>query len=120
MTSKPRIDSSVKSRAPLFSDAFALCEWLLGRLGDDRRVLSEWLCHGALQMLEALQLALQDRSRAKRLAEADERLMSLRTQLRLAAAADYLSQSQMLHALQIADRIGKQIGGWQRHLEAIP
>lgn len=107
------------SPAPIFSDACALCEWLLGRLGDDPRVLSRFLCRDALRLVRAVTLALKGRDRPRRLAEADERLIVLRTELRLAAATDYLTEAQMLHALAIADRIGKQIGGWQRRQEPV-
>ncbi len=105
--------------APLYVDAFALCEWILGRFGDDRRVLPRAICEASLELLEAITLALKGRRREEFVDLADERLISLRTQLRLAAAAGYLQQSQVVHALERADAIGRQLGGWMRALEPI-
>jgi hypothetical protein len=83
--------SDPSSRAPLFVDAFDLCEWLLGRFGDDNRILPRRLCGHALQLLEVLTLALKGRRREEHLQIADERLILVRIHLRLAAAAAYLS-----------------------------
>ncbi len=102
--------------APLYVDAFALCEWLLGHFGDDPRILPRTLCSSALALLEAVTLALKRRRRAEQLEVADERLIALRTQLRLAAAVGSLNESQLVHALERADAIGRQIGGWLRSL----
>ncbi len=102
--------------APLYVDTFALCEWLLGRFGEDSRVLPRAICAGALELLDAVVLALKSRRRDEQVEVADERLISLRTRLRLAASAGYLSESQMIHALERADVIGRQLGGWMRAL----
>jgi len=104
-------------RAPLFADTFALCEWLLGHLDDDAGVLATALCRNALALLEAVTLALKGQMREERLLEADERLVALRVQLRLAGALGRLSDRQLLFALERADGIGRQIGGWRRALE---
>ncbi len=102
--------------APLYVDTFALCEWLLGRFGKDTRVLPSAICQHALALLDAVTLALKGRRRDEQVEIADERLIGLRTQLRLAASTGYLSESQMIHALDRADAIGRQIGGWMRTL----
>lgn len=47
------------------------------------------------------------------LEDADERLLVLRVHLRLAAAAGYLREEQILHSLTLADRVGRQLGGWK-------
>lgn len=104
------------SPAPLYADTFALCEWLVGRLGDDGRVLARTVCQTALRLLEAVALALKGRAREAHLDLADERLIALRVHLRLAGAAGYLSEEQMVHALAGADLIGRQLGGWRRSL----
>ncbi len=104
-------------RAPLFADTFSLCEWLLGRLDGEPGVLASTLCRNALALLDAVTLALKGQLREERLIEADERLVSLRLQLRLAAATGRLSERQVLYALERADGIGRQIGGWRRALE---
>jgi hypothetical protein len=103
--------------APLFTDTFALCEWLLGHLDGEPGALAADLCRNALALLEAVTLALKGQMREERLVEADERLMALRVELRLAAALGRLSERQALFALESADRIGRQVGGWRRSLE---
>ncbi len=108
--------SRQRGPAPLYVDTFALCEWLLGRFGEDSRVLPAAICDEALKLLEAVTLALKGRRRDEQVEIADERLIGLRTRLRLAAAAGYLSESQMIHALDRADSIGRQLGGWMRSL----
>lgn len=102
------------ARAPLFRDAFALCEWLLARLQRNPTPLPRALCGNALRLLEAVTLALQDRGRAERVDEADERLAALRVQLRLAERLQLLDHEQALFALDCAHRIGRQLGGWQK------
>lgn len=108
-----------KPPAPLYVDAFALCEWLLGRFGDDPRVLPQALCRSALALLDAVTLALKGRRRDEHVEAADEHLIILRTQLRLAEAAGYLDERQLTHALDRADGIGRQLGGWLRSLGAV-
>lgn len=102
------------NHAPIFSDTFTLCQWLLERLDGQPGVLATTLCRNALQLLEAVALALKGRQRDERLEEADERLIMLRLQLRLAATTGLLEEEQSLFALAEADRIGRQLGGWQR------
>jgi hypothetical protein len=101
---------------PLFTDAFALCEWLLGLLGADDKVLSRALCKGALSLLQSVTLALKGRSREAQLAAADEQLIALRVQLRMACATGVLTKSQLLHGMEAMDNLGCQLGGWRRHL----
>jgi len=103
--------------APLFVDAYALCEWTLGRFGSDDRVLPRRVSEQVLAILGAVVLALKGRRREDQLDEADERLLVLRTQLRMAASLDIVTEPQLLHALKLADRIGRQLGGWQKQLE---
>ena len=107
---------SKADRAPLYTDAFALCQWLLGRFGDDDRVLARAICQRGLTLLDAITLALRGRHRDHCIDAADEQLIGLRNELRLAAAAGYLSESQAVHVLDRADAIGRQLGGWVRAL----
>ena len=102
------------NRAPIFTNTYTLCQWLLEHFDDHTGVLAATLCRNALQLLEAVALALKGRQRAERLEEADERLITLRLQLRLAEATGLLDEGQCLFALSEADRIGRQLGGWQR------
>ncbi len=93
--------------APLYVDSFALCEWLLGHFGEDSRCLPQALCQSALALFAAITLALKGRRREEQIENADEQLIRLRAQLRLARALDLLSEGQMLHALERADVIGR-------------
>ena len=102
--------------APLYADTLRLCHWLLERLGDDPGPLPRALCGNALALLEAVALALKGRRRDEQLELADERLIALRTQLRLAAELGHLDDRQEVHALEQADTIGRQLGGWLRSL----
>ena len=105
--------------APLYVDSFALCEWLLGHFGDDPRCLPTALCQSALALFSSVTLALKGRRRDEHLEEADEHLIRLRAQLRLAHAVNVLSETQMLYALERAEVIGRQLGGWLRSLEPV-
>lgn len=105
--------------APLFGDAFALCEWLLGRLGDNDKVLARTICRIALGLLADLTLALKGRGREARVEDADEQLITLRVQLRMARATGLLDEQQMLYALETVDNIGRQLGGWRRRLGSL-
>ena len=102
------------NRAPIFADTFSLCEWLLHHLDWEQSVLSRAICDTALQLLEVITFALKDRQRDERLDEADERLIALLLHLRLAGAIGLFDEPQVLFALECADRIGRQLGGWQR------
>jgi hypothetical protein len=107
----------LKDKAPIFTDAFKLCEWLLGHLDQTQSILAQRICHCALTLLETLTLALKNRQRELRLDEADEQLIALRLLLRLAGSTALFTEEQMLHALEYTDRIGRQLGGWQRALD---
>ncbi len=102
--------------APIFADTFSFCEWLLNHLDRDSSALARHLCDNALHLLNTITLALRNRLREERLDEADEHLLALRVQLRLAGAIGLFSESQTLYALDTLDRIGRQLGGWQRTL----
>ncbi len=105
--------------APLFGDTFALCEWLLGRLDGNDKVLAQSICRIALGLLSDMTLALKGRGRQVRVEDADEQLISLRVQLRMARATGLLDEQQMLYALEAVDNIGRQLGGWRRRLGAL-
>jgi hypothetical protein len=105
------------NRAPIFTDTFALCQWLLHHFDREPSILARRLCDNALVLLEVVTLALRDRLRDERLEEADERLIALRLHLRLAGETGLLNEQQLLFALDGADRIGRQLGGWQRSLD---
>ncbi len=105
--------------APIFVDTFTLSEWILERFDNDTRILAKTICNNTLHLLEAITLALKDRDKADQIDRADERLISLRIQLRLAATRGYLSEDQLLYAIEQMDTIGRQLGGWIRALGPI-
>ena len=105
------------NRAPIFTDTFSLCQWLLHHFDRERSILARRLCDNAVVLLEIVTLALRDRLRDERLEQADERLIALRLHLRLASEIGLLNEQQLLFALDSADRIGRQLGGWQRALD---
>ena len=47
----------MSNHAPLFTDAFALCEWLLQHLDQEPGVLARSLCKDALRLLDAITFA---------------------------------------------------------------
>ena len=107
-----------KPPAPVFVDTFALCEWILGRLGSDNRILARSICRTTLLLMDQIAIALRRADPLELVEEADDTLVSLRVKLRLAAAGDLMSEEQMLFALKAADGIGRQLGGWRRALDA--
>ncbi len=102
--------------APLFVDAFSLAEWIFGRFGRDEGALPKSICAVMLDLLDAVTLALKGRNREEQVEIADEQLIRLRIRLRLAAEREYLTEKQLLYALERADAIGRQLGGWLRSL----
>lgn len=112
-------DTVRSPEAPLFGDTFALCEWLLGRLDGSDKVLARTICGVALDLLSDVTLALKDRGREARVEDADQQLITLRVQLRLAGATGLLDEKQLLYALEAINTIGRQLGGWRRRLGAL-
>ncbi len=79
--------------APIFRDAYMLCQWLLERLDGNAGILPRQLCENALALLDAVVLALKGHDRAHRLEHADRRLVAVRMRLQLAAELNLLSES---------------------------
>jgi hypothetical protein len=104
--------------APLFVHGFDLAQWILGHFAQRSDPLSAELCTRSLALLDQITLALQDRDRELNLEAADETLTAVRLRLRLAEALGWLDARQLMHAIGLADAIGRQIGGWQRKLSA--
>jgi len=102
--------------APLYVDTFDLCAWLLDRFDGDSGSLNAKICQCALDLLGAVTLALKGRRRDEQLDNADELLITLRTYLRLAETCSQIETSQMLHALERCDAVGRQLGGWMKSL----
>lgn len=105
--------------APIYTDTFKLCQWLLDHFDNTPHVLAQRITICALDLLQAITLALKGRRREDQVDIADENLIILRTHIRLAQACGLLSESQMIHVLQQANLIGRQLGGWIKRLETI-
>jgi len=105
--------------APVYRDAYALCEWLLGHWATDQRVLQQTTCEASLHLLDRLALVVRGVDRERNLESADTLLVSLRNRVRLAADLGDLTVDQALHALEGMDAIGRQIGGWLRSLDPV-
>ena len=106
-------------RAPIFVDTRRLCAWILGHFDGHQSVLARRLQATALDLLRAITLALKDRGREDQVERADEELIALRIELRLAEEIGLLDEEQTLYALEEADTIGRQLGGWRRSLGAV-
>ena len=105
---------SRRKPAPLYNDTAMLCDWVLDRLGDDFRALPFSICNRAIALHEEVAMALTGHRQEHHIDLADETLTRLRALLRIAARQSVLSDAQVIHALDRADSIGRQIGGWLR------
>lgn len=105
----------MRDPAPLFTESYDLTAWLLARLHTQSSRLAADICRLALALLDAVTLALRQRDDSGALEDADELLARLRLRLRLAADIELLQQRQMLHALERADTIGRQLGALIHH-----
>jgi len=101
--------------APLFTDTYDLTAWLLGGLHEHPSALARVLCGLALELLDAVTDALGQRDDLAALGEADELLARLRLRLPLAGSIELLDERRMLHALERADGVGRQLGALLRH-----
>jgi hypothetical protein len=101
--------------APLFTDSYDLAAWLLGRLDREPSRLGADICRLALGLLDAVTEGLRARDDPSALLAADELLRRLRLRLRLAGETGLLDERRMLHALQRADGVGRQLGALLRH-----
>lgn len=112
--------TEASARAPLFVDALAIAKWLVEHF--DRSATGSLGTHVvtvALDLLQAVTLALKDRRREEQIELADEQLIRLRVLLRLATDCGRLTAEQYGHVLVRVDAIGRQLGGWQRSLGPI-
>jgi len=118
--------------APLFIRAYDLHGWLLDRLDGpvDRRgdaaegrerfpELARSVLRHSEKLLDAVSLAVAHFDRDMQLLEADEQATLLRVHLRLASEKKLIDDRQLLYATGELTDIGRQIGGWRRHLEAV-
>lgn len=99
--------------APVLRDAWRLSEWVLQRFEREPGALAQRLCATALDLVESLVLALR-RADAADVELADDRLALLRAHLRLARDRALLDDRQLIHALELCNSVGRQLGGWLR------
>ena len=102
--------------APILRDAMLLHTWVLQGFEAQRHPTAAHVCRLSTRLLDAVLLALHDRDRGARLADADDALLCLRMHLRVAGERRQCSEDGMWHALRLCDDVGRQIGGWQRSL----
>ncbi|MBN8454034.1 hypothetical protein [Accumulibacter sp.] len=105
-------------RAPIFSATWDFSVWLVSKArAAPQDPLARSLAERALRLLDAITFALKDIDRDEALQQADLLLIQLRLRLRLAMETELLSAQQAHFALQQADHIGRQLGGWRKAQE---
>lgn len=107
---------SERAAAPIFVDAMAAAQWL-GHHFNQGDVLGRRIHDRALDLLEAVTLALRDFDKLAELDEADRSLACLRVLVLLAHERELLDGGQLLYVTELLDRIGRQLGGWLRSLD---
>ncbi|MCC6556543.1 MAG: four helix bundle protein [Polyangiaceae bacterium] len=105
--------------SPLYVRCYDLTRWLLERTmrfpKSQRFVLGQRVERAALDLLEAITAALQEREgRAARLRRADEAATRLRVSLRLCRDLELLRETQATFAHGELTEIGKMLGGFRR------
>ena len=105
-------------QTPLFRDAWRLVTWIQAAFDRDPRPLARRVCGLSLDLMESVTLALAWGDGGSHLERADDRLRALRVFLRMSRERGMLDERQLVHALSLADPVGRQIGGWIRSLGA--
>ncbi len=107
--------------SPIFTRSYDLHAWLLTRFEKVERYPP--VCRSVLDhsraLLEAVTMALLRFDTAEHLVEADQHVALLRVHLRLAAEKKLIDDRQLLHANDLLRDIGRQIGGWLKHLDGV-
>ncbi len=109
--------------APLYIEAHDLAAWIVGRTAtwqeDGGECLAPRIASAACDLLDAVALALTFPSRrAHHLERADEAIVVLRTELRLAKQLGLLAARPLRFASDRSRAIGRMIGGWRKKVEA--
>ncbi len=107
--------------SPIFTCSYDLHAWLLDRFAEAQRCppVCRAVVHHSRALLEAVTLALLRFDTAERLVEADQHTALLRVHLRLAAEKELIDDRQLLHANGLLRDVGRQIGGWLKHLDGV-
>ena len=109
------------NESPIFTRSYDLHTWLLDRFTEADRYLSirRAVFDHSRALLEAITLALLRFDTAERLIEADQHSALLQVHLRIAAEKELIDDRQLLHANRLLRDIGRQIGGWLKHLDRV-
>jgi hypothetical protein len=103
-------------RLPLHQDAQELCALLFEVMACARapRLLAERIERGGMRLLDEIALATTGIDRLAAMHRADAELQTLRAQLEVGLHLDALRERDAFAVLDLADRIGRQLGGWLR------
>lgn len=105
----------MKKEAPLHNDCLQLARWVATTI--DPTLPTGRRAHElAIELVEQVALALHGYDREESVENADRAAARLRVVLRLCLEVGLVSDGGLLHTAEQLDRIGRQIGGWQRHL----
>ncbi len=105
-----------RGEATIYVDTFDLATWLVQHLQGG--VVAETAHRDVLALLDHVVLALRGVDRRANVDDAESRLTLLRVRLRLANATGLLDDRRLLFVTERVDTIGRQLGGWRRHLDA--
>ena len=103
---------------PLLADAYDLAVEMTKRFDESSSTLGQRIHRLSLDLLETVWVALHNRT-PDVLDEVDELLMRLRLALRLRVDLDGDDQAAMLATLELANSIGRQLGGLKRTLHVV-
>ncbi len=105
--------------APLYVEAFDLASWTMERTQQwPHGNLARLVTLSASELVISVSLALTfPANRGRHLEEADEGIVRLRTQLRLAHALGLLSRRGLRFSAGRLGVIGRMIGGWRKRLD---
>lgn len=104
----------MRAPAPITHDAQRLARAVLERLDENPGSVPRRACALVVEVAEQLVLAANGRAVDRALDHADESLVLLRLHLRLAETLGALTDAQLVHVLELADLVGRQLGGWRR------
>lgn len=101
--------------AAVYTQTFDLVTWLLRHV--EGGPVAAALHVDALALLDHVVLALKGFDRRRHVDEADAVNAVLRVRLRLAHELDIIDERRLLFCAERLDEIGRQLGGWIRHLD---
>lgn len=109
----------MREQAPILRDATRRHLWVHEKFERDTRPAPQHVCRLTLQLVDDLLRALTVGDPRQVLWQVDDTLVRLRYHLRLVREKGDLEEGGLLHALRLADDVGRQLGGWLRSLDAI-